>query len=352
MKKILFALLISIFLIPSVNAEVNNNNYIIKLLNRDGEDFPFTTWYTVGENTTYSGSNYVQFGYSEVDSDETLPRYLYTVYCGTTNIDLYTTSSNKGVVSNHGSVKGGSCQVIHNGNYYNGNYYLNRWLVDYAFYENEFGVDVYGVNWDIRIHNTSSSNYYVRFETIFLSNEMINDFSSDYLLHEIINQNSTLRQELNSIQSSSEETNSKLDETNEELGNINSNITDSTDKITDSITSTDGPTNIGALDNSAGWLPAGPVDSILNLPLSLLNSLLTAVSSTCQPLKITFPFVDFSYELPCISSIYARISGLNAIIDLIGYTVGVLILYYYFKHLYNWIDNKITMQNDNDWGGI
>lgn len=138
-----------------------------------------------------------------------------------------------------------------------------------------------------------------------------------------------------------EEVQNSVNQVQEELSNVN-----------DSITSTEGPTNLGALDNSAGWLPAGPVDSILNLPLSLLNSLLTAVSSTCQPLNITFPFVDFNYQLPCISSIYAKISGLNAIVDLIGYTVGVLILYYYFKHLYKWIDDKITMQNDNDWGGI
>lgn len=139
---------------------------------------------------------------------------------------------------------------------------------------------------------------------------------------------------------------------NQQIIDSNNATNDKLDDLKDSIISTDGPTNLGALDNSAGWLPAGPVDSILNLPLSLLNSLLTAVSSTCQPLNITFPFVDFNYQLPCISSIYAKISGLNSIIDLIGYTVGVLILYYYLKHLYKWIDNKITMQNDNDWGGI
>lgn len=337
MKKILFIIFISLFLIPNVNAEVIFEGQQFSLLNRRSIAFPFETWYDIGENTTYNDNNYIEIPESSVTGVGDLPKYIYAISCSTGGLDLATTSVSKGDLSNYGTIWGSTCSV----NGYDGQYKLNRWLIKQWNYYEIYGGYVYGVKWTINIHNQLSYPVYVRYESIFLSNELISDFSSDYLLGVLIEQNSSLRSSVNAIQSSTNETNSKLDETNEQLGEVNDNIT-----------STNGPTNIGALDNSAGWLPAGPVDSILNLPLSLLNSLLTAVSSTCQPLNITFPFVDFNYKLPCISSIYAKISGLNAIIDLIGYTVGVLILYYYFKHLYKWIDNKITMQNDNDWGGI
>lgn len=143
------------------------------------------------------------------------------------------------------------------------------------------------------------------------------------------------------IKNAIDSTNDKLDDTNDKLNDLNDNIS-----------STEGPTNLGALDNSAGWLPTGPLDSILNLPLSLFNSLLTSISSTCQPLNLTFPFVDFNYQLPCISSLYSKIDGANAVIDFVGLVIGVLILYYYFIHLYNWVDSKLTMQYNNDWGGV
>lgn len=345
MKKILFTLLLLIFFIPSVNAELLYENQQFSLLNRRYSAFPFETWYASGESTTYTDSNYIEIPSTSITGVGMLPKYIYAISCATGALDLNTISVTNGDLSNYGSVIGGTCTV----NGYTGNYYLNRWEIKQWRYTTGVLSDtVYSVMWTINITNTASYNIFTRYESIFLSNELINDFSNEYLLRILIEQNSSLRSSVNSLQSSTNETNNKLDETNEQLGQTNEQL----GEMNDNITSTEGPTNIGALDNSAGWLPAGPVDSILNLPLSLLNSLLTAVSSTCQPLDITFPFVDFSYQLPCISSIYAKINGLNAIIDLIGYTVGVLILYYYFKHLYKWIDNKITMQNDNDWGGI
>ena len=358
-KYLFLIILMSFISLSSVSAEVKYNEHYFSLLNRNFVNFPFTTWYTSGEDTTYTGSNYVEFAddTGSIVTPNDLPKYIYAIYCGTAKIDLQTVehSTNQGSISNYGSVKGGSCEINSNGNYYDGNYYLNRWLVHSWSNYSTRNLFVYGVRWSIRVHNTVSYNVFVRFESMFVSNELITDFSSDVLLNTLISQNSSLRSELNEVKSNTSQTNNKLDETNEQLGQANNKLDETNEQlgeVNNNITSSKGPTNLGALDNSAGWLPSGPIDSILNLPLSLLNSLLTAVSSTCQPLNITFPFVDFSYQLPCISSIYSRISGLNAIIDLIGYTVGVLILYYYFKHLYNWIDNKITMKNDNDWGGI
>lgn len=114
---------------------------------------------------------------------------------------------------------------------------------------------------------------------------------------------------------------------------------------------TSGP-DTDSLNGMAGWLPPGPVDSILNLPLTFLNNLTISVSSSCSPVSLPLPFVDKSFDLPCFNSIINSINGANNLWILIGTITSVLILYYYLKNLYKWIDNKLSMNEDTDWGGI
>ena len=260
MKNIKYFLLIMVatfMSVSSVNAEVNNDNYIVKMINRSGSDYPFTTWYTAGENVTYPNSNYVEFPYDSVTSPDSLPHYLYTIYCGTGSLALNTisSSSSKGTITYNGNVGGGACEVNYGGNTYKGTYYLVRWLLDYSYYTSSLGVNVYGVNWSINLHNTYNYPVYVRFETIFVSNEMINDFASDYLLRQILNQNSDLRNELNTIKSSTNETNNKLDETNQELGDLNNSMTSESEDFDDS--------SCGVICK-LGKIPVKIIDGIIN----------------------------------------------------------------------------------------
>lgn len=122
-------------------------------------------------------------------------------------------------------------------------------------------------------------------------------------------------------------------------------------EIFNGIFDTSGP-DTDSLSGMAGWLPPGPVDSILNLPLTFLNNLTTSVGSSCTPVFLPLPFVNKSFELPCFNSIINAINGANALWVLIGTITSVLILYYYLKNLYKWIDNKLSMNEDTDWGGI
>lgn len=235
MKKLKYFLLIMLatfMSVSSVNAEVRFNDQTIKFINRTYYDFPFTTRFNVGENTSYI-DNYVLLddkNFEDFNGEDDLPKYLYLVYCGTTSINFETTSVSIGRVSNNGSVKGTSCEVIHNGNYYRGNYYLNRWYLDFDFVQDT----LYGIKWNIKIHNTSNSIYYLRAESMFLSNELIQDFSSDYLLNELLAQNSNLRSELNDVKTNTSETNNKLDETNQELGDLNNSMTSESEDFDDS----------------------------------------------------------------------------------------------------------------------
>lgn len=135
--------------------------------------------------------------------------------------------------------------------------------------------------------------------------------------------------------------------------NIIGETNDKLDNIQDSITS-ETPPNLGGLSGSAGWLPAGPVDSILNLPLTMLNSLLNNLGNSCTPLELPLPYVNRTLTLPCVNSIYAQIDGLNAWINTISIIASAFILYSYLLKLYKWVDDTLTFRENNhcDWGGV
>lgn len=147
--------------------------------------------------------------------------------------------------------------------------------------------------------------------------------------------------QLNNIINNQKVTNEKLDAMIDEIGDVKK-----------AITSEEGP-NLDALEDSAGWLPPGPVDSILNLPLSLFNNLSSALSNTCQPVQATLPFINTAITLPCISSLYEQI-GIQSFLNWVGVVVGCIILYNYFIALYKWVDDTLTFRENTmpDWGGV
>jgi outer membrane murein-binding lipoprotein Lpp len=145
--------------------------------------------------------------------------------------------------------------------------------------------------------------------------------------------------------------------TNKKLDDLNKNQQDTNKKLDDvkgAITSEENP-KLEGLNNSAGWLPAGPLDSILNLPLSFLNNLSTNLSKTCQPVTLPLPFVDKTLDLPCLNSIYSQIEGLDTWITGISIIASVFILFTYLINLYKWVDDTLTFRENNyidNWGGM
>lgn len=134
----------------------------------------------------------------------------------------------------------------------------------------------------------------------------------------------------------------KIDETNDKLDNLQGAITDSSSP------------NTGALENSAGWLPPGPLDSVLNLPLSLFNALTTNLNKSCNPINIPLPFVNKNITLPCINTLYEQI-GITSFLSWIGVIVSGLMLYTYLLKLYKWIEDRISLNethNVDSWGGL
>lgn len=145
----------------------------------------------------------------------------------------------------------------------------------------------------------------------------------------------TYTQVLNNIQQG-------IYETNQNIQNIQNSIVDET------------PPTLSGLSSSAGWLPAGPVDSILNLPLTMLNSLLNNLGNSCTPLDLPLPYVNRTLTLPCLNSIYSQIDGLSVWINGIATIASAFILYSYLLKLYKWVDDTLTFRENNhcDWGGV
>lgn len=134
----------------------------------------------------------------------------------------------------------------------------------------------------------------------------------------------------------------KIDDTNNKLDGIQGALTDSS------------APNTSGLENSAGWLPAGPLDSVLNLPLSLFNALTTNLNKSCNPINIPLPYVNKNITLPCINTLYNQI-GITSFLSWIGVIVSGLMLYTYLLKLYKWIEDRISLNethNVDSWGGL
>lgn len=143
--------------------------------------------------------------------------------------------------------------------------------------------------------------------------------------------------ELNNISGNINETNNKLD-------NINSSLTDSS------------PISLDKLNDTTGWLPPGPVDSILNLPLSLLNNLSTNLNNQCTPISLTIPFIDRNNTLvlPCLANTLSEnVEGFDTFYSWLGLIVSCLLLYRYLMSLYVWVDNALMLRLEmyEDYGG-
>lgn len=172
--------------------------------------------------------------------------------------------------------------------------------------------------------------------------------STDYLLGQEVTLSCSPRESQEIIANQNQNTQNIINNQNENTDKI----VQSQEEVKDAITSEDAP-DLDALEDSAGWLPPGPVDSILNLPLSLFQNLTDNLSKSCQPVVVELPYVNENITLPCVSTLYEQI-GIQTFLNWVGLVVGALILYNYFLHLYKWVDDTLTFRENNwqDWGGV
>jgi len=104
--------------------------------------------------------------------------------------------------------------------------------------------------------------------------------------------------------------------------------------------------NLQFFNNFNTLLPAGPVDSILTLPLLMLNTISTNLSGNCTPININLPYVNKNIQLKCVNDFYNNI-GLGNFLSFVGLVVSVIMLINYFVFLYNWLDQVFTLSHMN-----
>lgn len=146
-----------------------------------------------------------------------------------------------------------------------------------------------------------------------------------------------------------DETNKKLDEQNETSKGIFGKIKDLFNWLTNK-----DDADVSGAGNVAGWLPPGPVDSLINLPLTFLTNVNTSLSKTCSPLDVNLPYVNKVVQIPCLNTIFNQITGLNSFWTWVGTISSVVILFKYLVALYDYFDRLTTLQANfiSDWGGV
>lgn len=331
-KYLLFAIVVfSLFFVSPKAAVMSKNSYYVKVAN---SDLPYKTGVSAGG---YIRPNVLLYNLAEATSDLQGPinakfNFLILDVCSSNlftndNVTIENTGTNSYFDSDSLLVYNTnmSCDI---GGGYEGHFFKVQ--IQVGKYVDSEGDGLYAGSY-LKVIN--KYNYYTTtiFKNSVLSDEDVltgllqNNITND-LQREILNQQN--------------EFNKKQEETNKKLDDLNKNLT-----------SEESP-KLEGLKNSAGWLPKGPFDSILNLPLSFLNNLLTNLSKSCEPITLPLPFVDKTLDLPCLSSIYSQIEGLDTWITGISIIASVFILFTYLINLYNWVDNTLTFRENNFWGGI
>lgn len=322
-KKVLFLLIITIFLFLIKSCNVNASSVDISLhdVTYDNSYLLNLDWYNKG-----AGNKNISFDYALLNAPQnTNVLFNSLVLCSDAKYTSAYPTDPSEVVNIHLNNTNYAC------NYSNSNYAGGRVVIITFVTYND------GPNSFVVYQDDSASIQLIDF--VVDSSSYVNPL--DYSNQSLINQNSQIINQNNTIINNTDNTNKKLDD-------LNKNLTD-----------TSSP-NLNGLENSAGWLKPGPVDSILNLPLTLLNNLQTNLGNTCNPVVVTLPYVDKDINLPCVSAIYKQIDGLDVWFQGIGVIAAAFILYKYFMYLYNRIDDTLSFRENNMqgyfddslWGGM
>lgn len=138
--------------------------------------------------------------------------------------------------------------------------------------------------------------------------------------------------------------------------NQNTQIINSLDETNDWLKDTTPPNvDSSGLAQSAGWLPAGPVDSILTIPITLLTGIVNVFTnpSACQAVQLPLPFVNTNIELPCVGPILNQI-GITPLWNFVGAIIGFFLIWNTYKWLYEFVDKTLTFRENNSsiWGGL
>lgn len=140
----------------------------------------------------------------------------------------------------------------------------------------------------------------------------------------------------------------------EEVKQATNEVKEETKKTNDLISDTSDPDTEDSVNEWSTKMTDNPLEAVITLPLSVLNSIQSGLSGTCSPLNVPIPFVNETLNIPCISTIFSQIDGLTELWNTIGTIVAAIMLYQYLIYLYNWINDTISLKTKRmqGWGSV
>ena len=324
-KKILFILLLPLLLIPcSVFAESLQNEKID--FKYDNQELNIAQFYTVsaGNHKMYISGNVNYTG-----TEELYRAYMYVNFNVCTDMDLISINTPSNIDNMYVYQSGQSCQFNasnYKGKVFNIYFRIIKPRNASSFYEGYFYLN-------------SSNEHSIEFINSFANSEGFPMNSNQSYTADLEELKELLRNSNSGIKDSIDKNSEAVKKQTEEQKKTNDLIKDDTDVDTSKI------------DSLVGYLPVGPVDSIINLPLSMLNSINSNLSKNCSSLSINIPFINEKFTLPCINSLYDKM-GATTLINSLGGILAAILLYKYLLNLYKYVDHVLSLQGDrlNSWG--
>lgn len=140
------------------------------------------------------------------------------------------------------------------------------------------------------------------------------------------------------------------------LINQNNTIINQNQQTYDYLTDNTPPSaDTSIIGGASGWLPQGPVDSLLTLPMTFAQGIVDIFTGQhqCSPIVLPFDFINSSITIPCLDSFFT-LSGVNLIWNGVGTIIAAFVLYDTFKWLYKFVDDTLTLRENNSglWGGL
>lgn len=109
--------------------------------------------------------------------------------------------------------------------------------------------------------------------------------------------------------------------------------------------------DVSQMSGVQGILPAGPVDSLLSLPLTLINLLISGTSGSCTPFTFTFVF-DETFTLPCFDTFWNQVP--SSMLLFLSDLPAVYIFIKWAKSIYSRVERAVSFESsvDDEWGGV
>lgn len=114
---------------------------------------------------------------------------------------------------------------------------------------------------------------------------------------------------------------------------------------------TDASVDVSGMSGITGLLPPGPLDSLLSIPITILNIFIDSTAGTCTPFSFNFVF-NQQFELPCFDMIWEEVP--TALMLFLSDLPAVLLFIKWAKSVYKRVERAVSFEStvDDEWGGV